>query len=48
MPKSLKSFIGVVLLVLSVGVTSCQAFLGDGVPARELDGVPSLKETLGD
>ena len=29
MPDSLRKFIGVVLLVLSIGVTSCQAFLAE-------------------
>jgi hypothetical protein len=29
MPDSLRKFIGAVLLVLSIGVTSCQAFLAE-------------------
>lgn len=35
MPQSLKKFVGVVLLVLSVGVTSCQAMVSDGRPLAE-------------
>jgi hypothetical protein len=29
MPDSLRKFIGAVLLVLTIGVTSCQAFLAE-------------------
>jgi hypothetical protein len=42
LPDSLRKFVGAVLLVLTVGVTSCQAFLAEA-PAPEA--LPPASET---
>ena len=47
MPQSLVRFIGAALLVLSVGVTSCQALVSDGRPAAEAAPALSTGEAPG-
>jgi len=48
MPQSLRKFIGVALLVLSVGVTSCQALLSDGRSGTVPPPAVSAPESAGD